>query len=247
MNCVSRRESSPLRSEDAANVRGDRPGAAGVAGKPVDIVIVGAGGFGRELHTWLADCWPAAAFRVKGYLGREKETVEHDGQRFPILADPEAYHPTAEERLVLAIGDVASRRRVVETIAGRGGQFLTVIHPTAVVAPSAAIGVGVIVYPCAVVANAACLEDFVVLNNYASAGHDSRIGRFSVLSPYATLNGAAALEEEVFMGTHSTVGPGVTIGRGSRISANSAALKDTPAASMVFGVPGKIVRRLDVE
>ena len=37
----------------------------------LDIVIVGAGGFAREVFTQLEDCLPDCEFRVKGFLARE--------------------------------------------------------------------------------------------------------------------------------------------------------------------------------
>jgi serine acetyltransferase len=42
------------------------------------------------------------------------------------------------------------------------------------------------------------------------------------------------------MGLHASIGPGKRIGARSKVSANSAALADTPAESLVHGVPGQV-------
>jgi serine acetyltransferase len=42
------------------------------------------------------------------------------------------------------------------------------------------------------------------------------------------------------MGLHASIGPGKRIGARSKVSANSAALADAPAESLVHGVPGQV-------
>ena len=120
------------------------------------------------------------------------------------------------------------------------------IHPTAVIAKTARVGRGAIIYPYVVISNQAVVEDYVHLSLYASVGHDARVGRYSLMAPYATLNGFAVLEDEVYMSTHSTVTPERRVGRKSKISANSVVMQDTPAGSIVFGVPGKHTRLMGV-
>lgn len=211
----------------------------------LDIVIVGAGGFAREVFTQLEDCLSDCEFRVKGFLARESGELKKYTD-IPVLANPEDYQPGDGDRFVLAIGDISARRRTTEALVGRGGRFLSLIHPTAYVAKTARIGDGAVIYPYATISNAAVLEDFVHLSLYASVGHDSLAGQFSLLSPYATLNGFANIDDDVFMGTHSMLGPGCEIGRQSKVCANTAVLHNVPARSFVYGVPGRHTRRLDV-
>jgi acetyltransferase-like isoleucine patch superfamily enzyme len=78
------------------------------------------------------------------------------------------------------------------------------------------------------------------MNYHSSLGHDASTGEFAVLSPYATLGGGASISDDVFLGLHASVGPGKTVGPRSKVSANSAALRDTPAESLIYGVPGPV-------
>ncbi len=116
--------------------------------------------------------------------------------------------PAPNDRFLLAIGEMDARRRTVESIQARGGQFLPFVHPLARVASTAVLGTGAVVYPFAVVSNQTQLGDFVHLNYYASVGHDCRLGRYCLLAPYATLNGFVTLDDEVYISTHGTVAPG---------------------------------------
>jgi sugar O-acyltransferase (sialic acid O-acetyltransferase NeuD family) len=204
-----------------------------------EIVIIGAGGFGRELHEMLWDCLPAADYRLKGFLAKDPDELSGFGVDAPILDHPDHYHPARQDRFLLAIGDMDARRRIVETLVGQGGQFLTLIHPTAVIAKTAHIGAGAVIYPFAAIMNRAFIDEYVHLSNFASVGHDARVGKYSLMAPYATLNGFSIIDEEVYMSTHSTVAPERRVGLRSKISANSAVMQDVPANSLVHGVPGR--------
>ncbi len=223
----------------------------------MNIIIVGAGGFGQEIACLLPEFLKAQpglqSATLKGFLGKHSDdanahqtgsnhTAHTIGQ--PLLGDPETYQPEADDRFVLAIGAMPARRKVMQSITEKGGEFLTLVHPNAIVASTAELGHGVVIYPFAVVSNNARLSDGVKLNYYASVGHDALLGKYCLLAPYATVNGFAALQDEVYMSTHSTVAPQVVIEARSTISANSAAMNNVPADSLVFGVPGKIARRV---
>jgi sugar O-acyltransferase (sialic acid O-acetyltransferase NeuD family) len=139
----------------------------------------------------------------------------------------------------LAIGIRGVRRQVAERLAARGARFLTLVHPTAIVADTAAIGAGTVICPYGVVSDAVRLGRFVLVNYHASLGHDAEAGDFAVLSPYATLGGGARIADDVFLALHVAVGPGVTVGARSSVAAGAVALHDAPVDSLVFGIPAR--------
>jgi sugar O-acyltransferase (sialic acid O-acetyltransferase NeuD family) len=205
-----------------------------------DLIIIGAGGFGRELHEMLEDVFLPDEYRFKGFLAADRNpAAERLG---PILGDPESYEPAARDRFLLAIGQMGARRKIAAALAARGATFASFVHPLARVARSASIGAGAVIYPMAVVSNCARLGENVHLNYFASVGHDAQVGRDCLLAPYATLNGFCVVEEGVYLSTHSTVTMGVRIGKISKVSANSCVTKEVPAESFVFGVPGRVVK-----
>ena len=57
--------------------------------------------------------------------------------------------------------------------------------------------------------------------------------------------GEVVLKENCKIGSHTTILPGVTIGRNSIIGANSLVNKDIPNNVIAFGVPAKVVRKIE--
>jgi sugar O-acyltransferase (sialic acid O-acetyltransferase NeuD family) len=204
------------------------------------IVIVGAGGFGREVLQWVRDSWPDQASLIAGFLSDDPNRLNDCSVGVGILSTIVDYVPQRGDYLLLGIGLLYARRRVAEQLLARDAKFLTLVHPKAIVAATASIGEGSILCPFVIVSDAAKLGRFVLANYYASLGHDAFAGDFTVLSPYATLAGNARVEDEVFLGLHASVGPGKCLGPRSKVSANSCLLVNAPAGSIVFGVPGRV-------
>lgn len=208
-----------------------------------DIVIVGAGGFAREVFTWAQDSFGENGYRFKGYIDDDSQQtlLTNRGLNWlgSISKGPHQYRVQPTDRFLFAIGRIEVKARLIETLKEQAAIFLTMIHPTALVAESAEIGQGVVICPYALISDNAKISDFVLINFYASCAHDTSVGAYSVLSPYATLNGFAQIESETFLGTHATVTANRTVGYRSKVSANSVVMTDVPPKSIVYGVPGK--------
>jgi sugar O-acyltransferase (sialic acid O-acetyltransferase NeuD family) len=206
----------------------------------LDIVIVGAGGFGREVYQWAKDSLPGDHYRLKGFLSSRPDDLDGFGIAEKVLGDDASYAVQENDRFVFAIGNIEAKKHSVERMKARGIKCVTLIHPTAVVASSAVIGEGVILCPFVLVSDHVVLGDFVMMNFYSSCGHDTKVGKYGMFSPYATANGFVNMEDEVFLGSHATITGYRKVGAGAKISANSVAMHDVPAGGFVFGVPGKI-------
>jgi sugar O-acyltransferase (sialic acid O-acetyltransferase NeuD family) len=204
-----------------------------------DLIIIGAGGFAREIRQFIPQCFPAGTVRLKGFLSHNPRDLEQFDIPQPILAAPETYVPEENDRFLLGIGDTEHRRRVTETLLERNAVFVSMIYPTAYIDQSAKLGTGCIIYPFATIMNEARLGNFVAMNIYSSAGHDTQIGQYCNLSPYATMNGFSVLDDDVFLGTHASVLAYNRVGRGSKVSANSVVTQNVGPSTLVFGVPGR--------
>lgn len=87
--------------------------------------------------------------------------------------------------------------------------------------------------------NAKCgvvIEDEVQIGSHCSI--------YSV-STIDNKQGKVTLKKNCKIGTHSSVFPGVTIGENSIIGAHSLVIEDIPDNVVAFGVPAKVVRKIN--
>ncbi|MDQ3082450.1 MAG: NeuD/PglB/VioB family sugar acetyltransferase [Gemmatimonadota bacterium] len=200
------------------------------------MIIVGGGGFARELISWIQHGAPEMRKRIDGYLDDAGEQVR---MPVPYLGTLSSYVPSNEDRFLCAIGNPAAKRSAVRCLKTGGARFDCFIHPSVIVVETATLGEGVIVGPYSVISNDVRIGDFVTLNSYCGAGHDSRIGAFSTLSAYIDVTGFAALGEEVFIGTHASILPRVKVGNRCRIGAGSVVMRNMAHDTAVYAPAAK--------
>ena len=78
---------------------------------PLDLVIIGAGGFGREVRTIFQNEIHQAGLIFKGFLGKDHGAAQDPAILPYMLGDPEFYTPSPNDRFVLAVGE--DRKSVV--------------------------------------------------------------------------------------------------------------------------------------
>lgn len=202
------------------------------------LVIIGAGGFGREVLDWAREAEACGRdWSVKGFLDDNPRAL--DGGPAPWLGSITGYLPAPNEVFVCAIGQVAAKRRCVKEVRRRGGVFTRVIHPTAVVSPTAVLGEGVILCPYSVVTARARLGDFVTVNLHSTVAHDAVVGDWSQLHCHVDVTGGVVIGEGVLVGSHASILPGVKIGPGAVVGAGAVVMRDVPAGTTVFGAPAR--------
>lgn len=204
------------------------------------VFIVGAGGFGREVHQWYRQTWPDRGRLLRGFLSADGHRLDGHGIDLGVVGTPEDAAVQRGDAFLLAIGIPGVRRAVAEGLRSRGARFLTLVHATAIVADTARLGAGTIVCPYAIVSANAVIGRCGLVNYHASLAHDGVLHDYVVLSPGAAIGGGAVLDDDVFVGLNGSVGPGRCVGARSKVAANSSALRDVPADCLALGIPAKI-------
>lgn len=204
------------------------------------VVVVGAGGFGRECGQYVVDVGKAdETLELKGYIDDDPTAEGDPALGVAMLGTLSEYRIAPDDGFVVAVGDPQVRVRLAREIENRGGQLMSLTHPTAYVAPSARIGRHCILAPFSFVGPRVTMGDHCVVNVYASVAHDVTLGVGAILSPYVAISGEATLDDFVFLGTHSTVIGGKHIGSGAKVSAGSVIWRNVPADSLAAGNPAR--------
>lgn len=204
--------------------------------------IVGAGGHGRVALECL-ELAKGALNNVAFFDDRweEIESIEDVPILGPIasLAQNERF-----ESVFVAIGSNVVRQRVFHELAIADKQFLTIVHPHAMISPRAILQEGVIAIAGTVVNRGAQVGRGVILNTLCSVGHDCILRDFAQIAPGVNLGGAAIIGEGVSLGIGTKVVPEAQIGAWSVVGAGSVVLDDLPGGSLCHGVPARVIRHL---
>ncbi|AMB45940.1 MULTISPECIES: acetyltransferase [Methylobacteriaceae] len=202
------------------------------------LILVGAGGFGREVYFWAGDCHAAGTLPpLAGYI--DDVVQQLPGYDLPRISSLQDYTPTPGDLFVVALGAPAKKRRVVELLQSRGARFATLRHPTATVVRTASIAEGVIMCPYTMALPDTRIERFVTLNNYSGFGHDSVCGEFTTLSSMVDVTGYVRIGRDVLIGSGARLLPKVTIGDGATIGAGSIVVRSVKPNMTVFAAPAK--------
>lgn len=143
------------------------------------------------------------------------------------------------KKAVIAIGDNNTR----EKIANRYSlNWVSVIHPKAIIDPTAKIGKGTVVFPGAVVNVSSEIGDHVIINTSAIVDHDAKIGNFTHVCPGTAITGGVIVENNCFIGAGTSIIPGKQVGKFSTVGAGSVVIKDIPEFCVAVGVPAEIIK-----
>jgi len=206
------------------------------------LIIIGAGGFGREVLAWARQSLGCGeAWTVKGFLDDNIEAIAGLHVPAPWLGRIEDHQPAADEVFVCAMGVPAIKRRCFECIEARGGQFITLIHRTAVVGDQVKLGAGVILCPYAVVSGYSVIGKGVVVNMHATVDHDANVGDWTQINCHCDVTAGVQVGSEVWFSSHVAVAPRLKIGDRAYLGIGSAILRDVEADTKVFGLPARRV------
>ena len=215
----------------------NEPGPSPAEPDAIEVVIVGAGGHGRELfdaarHT----------VRIKGFVDDSfGAPSDLNSERIGRLgASPLGPLSWLEENpcpYLLGIGTSATRRSLVERLAAAGCEPVGVLHPGATLGADVRLGTGVVVYDRTTVTTNVDIGDHTHLNVGCAVQHDTRVGSFVQISPGVFVNGDCRIGDDVFLGTGAIVTRGCTIGDGAIIGAGAVVLGDVDPGETVVGVP----------
>lgn len=145
--------------------------------------------------------------------------------------------------IIIAIGDNRTRARCFKQALKEGHSAVVLIHPSALLAPSASIGPGTAVMPGAIVNAGTSIGENCILNTASVVEHDCIVGEHVHVSPRAALGGNVRIGPFAHIGIGSVVLPGATIGEESIVGAGAVVLKQAPAHCTMIGVPAKTLTR----
>lgn len=146
-------------------------------------------------------------------------------------------------RFFVSIGNPAIRRSLTERFIAAGFTPVTLVHPSAVISASAAIGEGSVIMPCAAVNAGASLGRGSIVNTCASVDHQCSVGDWCHVAVGAHLAGTVALGDGTWVGAGATVSNNVSVCADVMVGAGAVVVKDITEPGTYVGVPARHIRR----
>ena len=202
------------------------------------LIIVGAGGLGRELCNFAKGCIGfSEIFDVRGFLDNNSKVLDCFNGYPPIVGNDEDYVIRNDDIFISAIGDMAIRKKSSDLLCERGAVFTNLIHQTAIVNSNVQMGTGNAIFPYVIIGSDVKMGSNNLLQDCAVIGHDVVIGCCTRIDCHVTLVGGAIVGDGVYVYTGAVVNHGVIIEDGACVGANSFVIRKVKRNTTVFGNP----------
>lgn len=217
------------------------------------LVIIGCGGFGREVHDVLdainADAsahggqprWDTLGYFDDAPSALDLERVEVAGARYLGMVSDAPSQPGAA--YVIGIGSGVVRERIAGFLDSAGMQAALLVHPAATLGAAVSLGPGTVICAGARLTTSIDVGRHVHVNINCSIGHDTVLEDFVTINPLVAVSGNCRIGTRATLGTHSAVLPGLTVGADAVVGGAACVVRDVSSATTAVGVPAKALLR----
>lgn len=202
------------------------------------LIIVGAGGFGREIYCSATESIGfEEEFDIKGFLDPDAHKLDGFEGYPPILGVEDTYKIEPNDVFICAFGDALLKMKVCNTVLSRGGEFINLIHKEAFISKNVIIGKGNIISKGCFISCDTRIGDFNTFNDFVSIGHDTVIGNNNAFMTATRVSGIVTIGDSNFFGVNSCMVQGVRVGHNITLAAGSALIRRTRDGYTYIGVP----------
>lgn len=206
---------------------------------PRRVLIIGAGGFGRETASLLE------ALPELDAAGFADDSATLQGQSvagLPVLGRVDIARDREDLCVVVTVGNPRrydAKQMIVDRLDLNSDRYVTLIHPQSSVGTEVTIGEGTVILAGCVVTHGAKIGRHVALMPNAVVTHDDDIGDYVILGAGAKLGGGVTVGAGAYIGSGALVRESTVIGAGAMIGMGAVVVDDIPSGETWVGVPAR--------
>lgn len=212
-----------------------------------NIVVIGAGGFGREVLMLINHINAnKPSFHCLGFFDDSKEKGSLING-LPVLGKvQDLVHVSDKTAVAFGIGNPKVKKKLVESIIGNQQlYFPTLIHPSVIIGhPHVQLGRGTVLCANVILTVNISIGDFVTLNLGCTVGHDTIIGNYSAFMPGCDIAGEVVVGNEVYGGMGSRIINQTKVGDRVILGSGAVVVKDIQENTLAVGMPAKSIKTL---
>lgn len=208
-----------------------------------DLVIIGAGGFAREV-AWLVEEINEVnkEWNLLGFLDENKDNHELRLNSYPVIGGLEFLEKN-EVFYVCAIGNSKVRKQIIQKIEKSNATPAILVHPSVMISKKyTTIGEGTIICAASIITVNVNLGKHNIVNLDCTIGHDVVTEDFVTVYPSVNISGNCNIGECTELGTGTQIIQGKNIDENVIVGAGSVVVKDIEANKTVVGVPAKVIK-----
>lgn len=209
-----------------------------------EIIIIGAGGHAKVIIDIILQRKKNLNDNlvIKGILDDTfKENEEKKMFGIPIIGKiNKILELPSDIYYIIAIGNNGIRKKIAQNY--KKINYITLVHPRAIVAENVSLEVGTVVMAGSIVNSYTKIGKHCIINTASVIEHDNIIKDYVHISPGATLCGGIIVEEETWIGAGSIIIQGLKIGKKVIIGAGAVTIKDVEDFSTIIGIPAKNIK-----
>lgn len=211
------------------------------------LVVVGAGGFGRETVEAIRALNAAGAgWRLAGYLDDDPARHGTVIGGVPVLGGIAELDRMPEASVVVCTGrpdNYVSRPRIVERVGLAPERYATIIHPSASVSVTSRVGPGSVLLAQTVLTAAVTVGSHVAIMPHVTLTHGDVIGDFATMASGVCLGGNVRVGRCAYIGAGALVREDRTVGSCALVGMGAVVTRDVPPGEVWAGVPARHIRK----
>ncbi|MGJ1445032.1 acetyltransferase [Sphingobacterium spiritivorum] len=202
-------------------------------------VIIGAGGFGRELLSFINHSrkYGVNVPNIVGFLDDDLAALDKFNLNLQVIDSLFNNDLNKYESILLAINNSNIKRDIFcNTDPSKITGF---VHHTCIIGDRTKIDQSVVLFPNVIISCDAVVSKGVFVNCGSQIGHDVFIDEFTNIMANVDLGGHCKVGKNVLLGTGSTIYPGVKIANNTIVGAGSVIFRNIKEPGTYVGNPAK--------